>query len=210
MYWLIIRVWGVVKSIHHVTFQSAKVSVGGNHKPLSCCLLTDHATTSHHLLWGPRRDDKPLAKPSLLTRSRQHQSAEDDAVTGVTAISRDHLVFAESPMTPGVPIIYRPPEERLASPDRMNLDRQHLTICPILEVWWFVTHHILNIPLPPSPQGEEQLRLLNLQHNSITRMQHLGHLHRLVFLDFYDNLLQEITGLDTLGSLRVLMLGRNR
>ena len=69
-------------------------------------------------------------------------------------------------------------------------------------------------PLSLSPslslQGEEQLRLLNLQHNSITKMQHLGHLHRLVFLDFYDNLLQEITGLDNLGSLRVLMLGRNR
>lgn len=76
-------------------------------------------------------------KPPLLTRSRQsstQQATEDEMVTGI-AVSRDHLIFAESPLTPGVPIIYRPPEERIANPDRLNLDRKHLNICPILEVF---------------------------------------------------------------------------
>ncbi len=64
--------------------------------------------------------------------------------------------------------------------------------------------------LAPPTQGEEQLRLLNLQHNAITRLQHLGSLKRLVFLDLYDNLVTDMTGLEGLYSLRVLMLGRNR
>ena len=94
-------------------------------------------------------------------------------------------------MAPGVPIVYRPAEERAMNPDRLDLDRSNLTVCPILE-------------------GEERLRLLNLQHNAITRMQHLSALRRLVFLDLYDNTISEISGLDGLVSLRVLMLGRNR
>ena len=104
---------------------------------------------------------------------------------------RDHVVFTESPVAPGVPVVARPPEDKAVNPERLNLDRKHLMVCPILE-------------------GEERLRLLNLQHNSIGRLQHLNNLRRLVFLDLYDNLVQEITGLDSLVSLRVLMLGRNR
>lgn len=108
----------------------------------------------------------------------------------MTATS-DRVIFAESPIAPGVPVVYRPPEERAANPDRLNLDRRHLTMCPILE-------------------GEDRLRLLNLQHNAITRLQHLLNLRRLVFLDLYDNLIHEIAGLEGLLSLRVLMLGKNR
>ena len=52
--------------------------------------------------------------------------------------------------------------------------------------------------------------MLNLQHNAITKLQHLSALRRLVFLDLYDNLISEISGLDTLTSLRVLMLGKNK
>lgn len=103
----------------------------------------------------------------------------------------DRVVFAESPSAPGVPIVYRLPEEKAANPDRLNLDRRRLTICPILE-------------------GEENLRLLNFQHNSIARIQHLSSLRRLIFLDLYDNRIEEISGLSTLSSLRVLMLGKNK
>ena len=35
----------------------------------------------------------------------------------------DRVVFAESPTAPGVPIVYRLPEERQSNPDRLNLDR---------------------------------------------------------------------------------------
>lgn len=103
----------------------------------------------------------------------------------------DRVIFAESPTFPGVPIVYRLPEERQANPDRLNLDRRRLTICPILE-------------------GEDYLRLLNFQHNLISRISHLENLKRLIFLDFYDNQIEEISGLSALRSLRVLMLGKNR
>ena len=69
--------------------------------------------------------------------------------------------------------------------------RRRLNVCPLLE-------------------GEDQLRLLNLQHNMITQIQHLGALRRLIFLDLYDNMITEISGLQSLSSLRVLMLGKNR
>ena len=48
--------------------------------------------------------------------------------------TKDGIIFAESPVTPGIPVVYRTPEERTANPDRLNLDRRHLTVCPILEV----------------------------------------------------------------------------
>ena len=69
--------------------------------------------------------------------------------------------------------------------------RRKLTVCPILE-------------------GEDQLRLLNYQHNAITRIQHLATLRRLIFLDLYDNHIDHIAGLAALKSLRVLMLGKNK
>ena len=182
---------------------------------ISCC--TDLSTVSHHLMWGVRREDKCLAVPGpraqlTITRSRhvssqQLQEGEEGLVC--LPVNRDHLVFAESPVTPGVPVVYRPPEERAANPDRLNLDRRHLSVCPVLEVTAQSMLYSL-ILLLLRVQGEEQLRLLNLQHNAISRIQHLSHLHRLVFLDLYDNLLQEINGLENLSSLRVLMLGRNR
>ncbi|CAC5411421.1 LRRC49 [Mytilus coruscus] len=103
----------------------------------------------------------------------------------------DRVIFAESPSAPGIPVVYRTPEERSSNPDRLNLDRRKLTICPILE-------------------GEEQLRLLNYQHNMICKIQHLSSLKRLIFLDLYDNQIEEIAGLNALKSLRVLMLGKNR
>ena len=62
----------------------------------------------------------------------------------------------------------------------------------------------------PILEGEDNLRLLNFQHNLITRIQHLINLKKLIFLDFYDNQIEEISGLSSLRSLRVLMLGKNR
>ena len=62
----------------------------------------------------------------------------------------------------------------------------------------------------PILEGEEQLRLLNYQHNLINRIEHLHGLKRLIFLDLYDNQIDSISGLNSLKSLRVLMLGKNR
>ncbi|XP_033634664.1 leucine-rich repeat-containing protein 49-like isoform X1 [Asterias rubens] len=124
-------------------------------------------------------------------QSRQPKGPMHIPAANITIFTCDKVMIAESPSIPGIPIIYRSPEERAANPDRLNLDRRRLTICPILE-------------------GEDHLRLLNFQHNSIRKIEHLTSLRRLIFLDLYDNHLEEITGLGALKSLRVLMLGKNR
>lgn len=62
----------------------------------------------------------------------------------------------------------------------------------------------------PILEGEENLRLLNFQHNNIRKVEHMESLRKLIFLDFYDNHIEEMSGLTSLRSLRVLMLGKNR
>lgn len=147
-------------------------------------------------------DSRPSSRSNLSNPGTQQNVLPQSHATGIVpneqttdektgCLPGDRVVFAESPSAPGVPIVYRLPEEKSANPDRLNLDRRRLTICPILE-------------------GEENLRLLNFQHNSIARIQHLSSLRRLIFLDLYDNRIEEISGLSTLSSLRVLMLGKNR
>ncbi|XP_008706748.2 leucine-rich repeat-containing protein 49 isoform X1 [Ursus maritimus] len=105
-------------------------------------------------------------------------------------VSGDHITLASSSM-PSFPILQRSSEEKILYSDRLTLERQKLTVCPIID-------------------GEEHLRLLNFQHNFITRIQNISNLQRLIFLDLYDNQIEEISGLSTLRSLRVLLLGKNR
>ncbi|XP_043409956.1 leucine-rich repeat-containing protein 49 isoform X5 [Prionailurus bengalensis] len=105
-------------------------------------------------------------------------------------LNSDHINLASSSM-PSFPILQRSSEEKILYSDRLTLERQKLTVCPIID-------------------GEEHLRLLNFQHNFITRIQNISNLQRLIFLDLYDNQIEEISGLSTLRSLRVLLLGKNR
>ncbi|KAL2790766.1 leucine-rich repeat-containing protein 49 isoform 3 [Daubentonia madagascariensis] len=105
-------------------------------------------------------------------------------------IYSDHINLVSSSM-PSFPILQRSSEEKILYSDRLTLERQKLTVCPIID-------------------GEEHLRLLNFQHNFITRIQNISNLQRLIFLDLYDNQIEEISGLSTLRSLRVLLLGKNR
>lgn len=102
----------------------------------------------------------------------------------------DKILYAELPQIPGVLVVYRKPSERNANPERLNLDRRELTRLPLLE-------------------GEEKLRLLNFQHNSIQKIENLVSLPNLIFLDLYSNNIREIAGLHTVPTLRVLMLGKN-
>jgi len=62
----------------------------------------------------------------------------------------------------------------------------------------------------PTLESEDQLRLLNFQHNAIRVIENVDQFRRLIFLDFYNNQLEQIDGLSALRSLRVLMLGKNR
>lgn len=87
-------------------------------------------------------------------------------------------------------MISRTAAERMASPERLNLDRRGLQACPLL-------------------QGEERLRLLNYQNNAIRAISNLHTLPYLIFLDLYNNQIGAISGLEQVPSLRVLMLGKN-
>ncbi|XP_074150763.1 leucine-rich repeat-containing protein 49 isoform X4 [Sminthopsis crassicaudata] len=102
----------------------------------------------------------------------------------------DHVYLGSSSM-PAFPVLHRSNEEKILYSDRLTLERQKLTVCPVID-------------------GEEHLRLLNFQHNFITRIQNISNLQSLIFLDLYDNQIEEISGLSTLRSLRVLLLGKNR
>ena len=160
------------------------------------------ASDPSQILQPRERDDKHGAQPprSKLSRPKRAQISDRDGGNGVgRPLSSDLLItsverLSLSTVGGGLPL-FRTAEERTAitCPDRLNLDRRQLTCCPALQ------------------EGGERLRLLNLQHNSIARLgENLSRLTRLVFLDLYDNLVTEISGLDELASLRVLMLGKNR
>jgi len=112
------------------------------------------------------------------------------ALSQVQPADEDGVIFAVSAKHPGIPFVFRSQTARMVSPERLNLDRRNLTICPILE-------------------GEEQLRLLNFENNNIVRISNLTYLPNLIFLDLYNNQIKEISGLESLGTLRVLMLGKN-
>ncbi|XP_021565628.1 leucine-rich repeat-containing protein 49 isoform X3 [Carlito syrichta] len=123
--------------------------------------------------------------PSFPGRLLQH-----DLERNYSSRQGDHINLVSSSMS-SFPILQRSSEEKILYSDRLTLERQKLTVCPIID-------------------GEEHLRLLNFQHNFITRIQNISNLQRLIFLDLYDNQIEEISGLSTLRSLRVLLLGKNR
>jgi Leucine-rich repeat (LRR) protein len=60
-----------------------------------------------------------------------------------------------------------------------------------------------------SAQGEEDLQLLNYEHNHISRISNLHNLGDLMLLDMFSNCIERISGLDSLSSLKHLLLGRN-
>lgn len=101
------------------------------------------------------------------------------------------VIVAPHPSDPTAVIASRSKEARDANPDRLDLDRRELSQCPELI-------------------DEHRLRLLNYQHNAITRISRLETVRNLVFLDLYANAVEKIAGLECVPQLRVLMLGRNR
>jgi Leucine-rich repeat (LRR) protein len=116
--------------------------------------------------------------------------------TDLTLLSEDvpldGIIFARSRMNPSTLIVFRTPEERSRNPERLNLDRRQLDVCPFLE-------------------SETRLRLLNFQNNNITVIQNLENLPNLIFLDLYNNKITSLEGpLSSLKTLRVLMAGKNK
>lgn len=64
----------------------------------------------------------------------------------------------------------------------------------------------------PVIDAEPRLRLLSMQHNLLTKLDglHVQNFVHLVFLDIYDNQLERISSMESLVSLRVLLMGKNR
>ncbi|XP_067137299.1 leucine-rich repeat-containing protein 49-like isoform X3 [Centruroides vittatus] len=117
-------------------------------------------------------------------RKLSPRSRHGDTYSGKTKVT-----IKKSPS--GQLIVKRQSEEHNADPEKLILDRCGLLSCPVLE-------------------GEDQLRLLNYQHNQIRQIENISTFSYLVFLDLSDNCLEKINGLDGLINLRVLMLSRNR
>ncbi|KAJ8577720.1 hypothetical protein ON010_g1490 [Phytophthora cinnamomi] len=85
--------------------------------------------------------------------------------------------FAVTAEIPGVPIVYRNQKTKASNPERLNLDRRNLPVIPLLE-------------------GEQILRLLNLQNNVIRRIENLLGLPNLIFLDLYNNRIEPLSDAD--------------
>ena len=72
---------------------------------------------------GPMRPSSKEARSGssctyLLSRTRRQTTHEL-----LSSVIGDHIIFSESTSMPGVPIVFRPPEERAKNPERLNLDR---------------------------------------------------------------------------------------
>ena len=106
-------------------------------------------------------------------------------------IPSDGILFARYRHRPDSLVVYRLHDEKSRNPERLNLDRRSLDICPSLE-------------------NEQKLRLLNYQNNNISIISNLENLPNLIFLDLYNNKLRSLDGcLSLMKGLRVLMVGKN-
>lgn len=107
-------------------------------------------------------------------------------------IPTDGILFARFKNRPESLVVFRLHDERARNPERLNLDRRQLDVCPYLE-------------------QEQRLRLLNYQNNNIRVIQNLENLPNLIFLDMYNNKLTTLEGcISTIKGLRVLMVGKNQ
>ncbi|XP_013788287.1 leucine-rich repeat-containing protein 49-like [Limulus polyphemus] len=118
-----------------------------------------------------------------------HNFGKKSPYTSKTASSKSKLIVQRN--LQGELVIKRTPEEHQANPEKLVLVNIGLKECPILE-------------------DENQLQLLNYQHNKIQYITNLAAMRNLVFLELSDNCIECISGLQNVVSLRVLLLSRNK
>ena len=100
------------------------------------------------------------------------------------------ILYVEIPQIPKNIVIYRKPSIRNKNSEKLYLNKKDLPHIPLLE-------------------GEENLKLLSLETNLITKIDHLISLNNLLFLNLYENKISEIENLQTVPKLKALMLGKN-
>ena len=101
------------------------------------------------------------------------------------------ILYVEIPQIPKNIVIYRKPAVRNQNSEKLYLNKKDLTHIPLLE-------------------GEEYLKLLSLETNLISKIDHLISLNNLLFLNLYENRISEIENLHTVPKLKALMLGKNQ
>ncbi|XP_066245936.1 leucine-rich repeat-containing protein 49 [Euwallacea similis] len=135
------------------------------------------------------------ALPNTERRSlyvRSHSTLNATSICkGQDSSAYDYIALQAGP--DGVLRVSRTQNEKERHPDRICLDRRGLTHIPVIE-------------------AEPRLRLLSLQHNLIIDIDTLAQQRfpSLVFLDLYDNQLEQLRSLEVLQNLRVLLIGKNR
>ena len=100
------------------------------------------------------------------------------------------ILYVEIPQIPKNIVIYRKPSIRNKNSEKLYLNKKDLPHIPLLE-------------------GEENLKLLSLETNLISKIDHLISLNNLLFLNLYENKISEIENLQTVPKLKALMLGKN-
>ena len=100
------------------------------------------------------------------------------------------ILYVEIPQIPKNIVIYRKPTIRNKNSEKLYLNKKDLPHIPLLE-------------------GEENLKLLSLETNLISKIDHLISLNNLLFLNLYENRISEIENLQTVPKLKALMLGKN-
>eukprot|EP01035_Chromulina_nebulosa_P021744 gene21744-28139_t len=122
-----------------------------------------------------------------------------DIIPLTEEIPNDGILFARIRNHPESLVVFRTNEERNRNPERLNLDRRLLDVCPILEN----EHHG---PLS-TIRG---LRVLMAGKNKISTISNLTTLKKLDVLDLHSNDIRVVEGLEGLSELRVLNLAGNR
>ncbi|XP_032870995.1 leucine-rich repeat-containing protein 49 isoform X2 [Amblyraja radiata] len=135
--------------------------------------------------------DMPSQSPSLLKSRQGSQSAVPFHSHGhgtLPYLPGDNVIFSELPSTPGIPVVYRTPEQRAEYADRLNLDR---------------IKNISNL------ENLTDLDVLDLHANQISRIENINHLTELRVLNLAGNLIVHAENMNGLDSLTELNLRRN-
>ena len=101
------------------------------------------------------------------------------------------IIYVELPQIPKKLVIYRRPQYRMKSIDRINLGKKDLPHIPLFE-------------------GEENLKYLSLELNQITKIDPLVSLNNILYLNLYGNQIKKIENLTNISKIRVLLLGKNK
>jgi hypothetical protein len=175
---------------------SARVSGSGSQSPRSTAMAGESARPSSKaggvLYSSSGKQGQEVAGNADALAPAFSVLPRFDLVALSEDLPSDGIIFAKTKSTPETLVVFRTPEERLRNPERLNLDRRQLEVCPLLE-------------------QEQRLRLLNFQNNNIRAIQNLENLPNLIFLDLYNNKITSLEGpLSTVKGLRVLMAGKNK